>query len=342
MPVYGLPGIPISPRIARTAGLCVIGVVVVALVGWRILPEPEDPHTIDVTLVTDTVGEGVERGTEVRRHGVTVGTVISIERSAAGQLVELALDHSGITDLTDTLSVDFSPANLFGITQLTLFAGEGGIPLADGTELDLTGTRADRVHDATTSAFLTSLGGLTNDVLTPDLADLVATLARESRTFTPMIETIVALAEAVANTQRMPYSGVLQDLGSTFHGFPSTLHGGLVLLDAVYSEPYLTDPANREKFDKTVSMLGQQLIPSVAHLLTTLQPDYQGLANLPVPLLHAFAATGANAATGTELDALVDRFDSAFVDTPAGPVLRVAVGIDTAAPAFEAGSGGSR
>ncbi|MEE2058555.1 MlaD family protein [Rhodococcus artemisiae] len=342
MPAYGLPGISISQHTARTVGVGLIGVVLLTLVAWRILPEHPDTHTMNITLVADTVGEGVEPGTEVRRHGVTVGSVTSIERADSGQHIRVALNRSDVGDLTDTLTIDYSPANLFGITQLTLFAGHGGTPLADGDQLDLTGGTAERVHDATTSTFLDSLGGLTNDVLTPELADLAATLARESRAFTPMIQAILATAESIEATQRMPYSGILDDLGRTFDRLPSTLHGGLVLLDSVYSEPYLEDPSNREKFDKTVSMLGQQLIPSVAHLLTTLQPHYQGLTGLIVPLLDAVAGAGATTANSGDLRELVDRLDSAFVDGPAGPILRVAVGIGGAPSASGTGSGGTR
>src|SRR5690606_5983942 len=118
------------------------------------------------------VGTGVEPGTEVRLDGVRVGTVDTIEIAGVGrQRITVALNGSHLFGLSDAVTLDYAPGNLFGISAVELHAGAGGTVLTDGAVVDLTGA-AERVHDATLSALLTATGALTEEVLTPKLAAL--------------------------------------------------------------------------------------------------------------------------------------------------------------------------
>lgn len=333
MPTYGLTGVQADRRVARRTGVAVLVVALVAVVGWTLVPEESDSGvvtggpTIAVTLLTDHVGAGVSEGTPVHRAGVQIGQVTSVDWLADHRRLHLTLQSAGADGLTDGLSIDFVPANMFGITAVNLTPGQGGTELREASSIDLSGAHHGRVHDATVSTMLGSLGTLTRDVLTPDLADLVATVAQNARGFSPLLAAVVQTLETVAQTQTMPYSPILKGLGDAAGGLSSTLQGGLVLLNAVYTQPFLRNPDDRADFDATVSMLGNDLIPSVAHLLESLKPDYYDLAQLPVPLLNA-AATAVGPSTDRDLSELLRRLDSSFADSPAGPILRLAVTID--------------
>lgn len=76
---------------------------------------------------------------------------------------------------------------------------------------------------------------------TPDLADLLKKVAQDAKAFSPLMKALVTTVET-ADTQKMPYSPILRDLGSALSGFPATLDGGLVLLRMVHDHPYLKVP----------------------------------------------------------------------------------------------------
>ena len=319
---HALAGVTTHTHTARIVAIGAIVAAVLAVVAWRIIPSGGlDDKQIAVTLLTDDVGDGVTKGTEVRRGGVVVGKVDSVTRTDSGQAIKVHLDDPSLTGLTDALSIDYSPANLFGITQIGLHAQEGGAPLRSGTTVDLT-----------VSTMLLSLGRLSGDVLTPDLADLVKKVAQDAKAFSPLMKALVTTVETVADTQKMPYSPILRDFGSALSGFPSTLDGGLILLRMVHDHPYLEIPEKQARFDATVAVLAKNVIPGLANLLETLQPDYAGLAALPVPLLNAVAtAVPAPQTTEAQLAKLLTRISGTFGGSPAEPVLRLALTLNPTA-----------
>ncbi|GAB04846.1 hypothetical protein GII30_20175 [Gordonia amarae] len=324
---HALTGITTHTHTARTVGIAAILVAALAVIGWRFIPTDDlDSGQIAVTLLAEEVGDGVTKGTEVRRGGVVVGKVDSVTRTDAGQAITVHLDRPALTGLTDALSIDYSPANLFGITQISLLAQQGGSPLRSGTTINLTGAQRDRVHDATVSTMLLSLGKLSGDVLTPDLADLLKKVAQDAKAFSPLMKALVTTVETVADTQKMPYSPILRDLGSALSGFPATLDGGLVLLRMVHDHPYLKVPEKQARFDATVAMLAKKVIPGLANLLEVLQPDYRGLAAMPVPLMNAVASVVSSPqTTQAQLEQLLTRTAKTFGGSPAEPVLRLAL-----------------
>ncbi|MBD0022355.1 MCE family protein [Gordonia pseudamarae] len=347
---HALAGITTHTHTARIVGIAAILVAALAVIAWRVVPTGGlDDDQIAVTLLTEHVGDGITVGTEVRRGGVVVGQVDSVTRTDAGQAIKVRLDDPSLTGLTDALAIDYSPANLFGITQISLLARQGGSPLRSGTTVDLTGGHVDRVHDATVSTMLLSLGKLSGDVLTPELADLVKRVSQDAKAFSPLMKALITTVETVADTQKMPYSPILRDLGSALSGFPSTLDGGLILLRMVHDHPYLKIPEKQARFDATVAVLAKDVIPGLANLLRTLQPDYAGLAALPVPLLNAVAAAVPSPqTTQAQLKKLLTRTSKAFAGSPAEPVLRLALTLNPTASTSNStgthttGSGGGR
>ncbi|MFW0787844.1 hypothetical protein AAFP35_25390 [Gordonia sp. CPCC 206044] len=329
-----LTGVNTEQRSARIIGFAFLIVVVLGLTAWRVMPDDDsaDDGIIDVTFVTESVGAGVEKGTEVWRHGVKVGSVSSVERRGDAEYVTVGLAGQDVTGVTDGLSIAYAPANLFGITQISLKSSDGGNPLRDGTTIDLTGSAATRVEDATMSTLLDGLGRITDRVLTPKLAELVDKVARNSKEFTPMMQMLVGVAATVWQTQRMPLSPIIQGFGDGLKGLPPTLTGVLNLLDVVYRQPYLKSPENRKKFDATTGMLANGVIPGVAGMLREIRPYYQDLAMLPPPVLGALArSVGSPAVTERNLREVLDRVSGSFRNSPAGPVLRLALELDVAA-----------
>ncbi|MEV6071396.1 mammalian cell entry protein [Nocardia sp. NPDC052001] len=325
MPAFGMPGVTASPTGARRAGVIATAVAVALLAGWRIAPFGPDPDTMSVTLLTDKVGAGIESGVDVRLDGVKVGTVSGIANAGTGrQRINLQLTRSQLFGLTDNLSIAYAPGNLFGISELTLRTGTGGRRLDDAAVVDLTGAEAGRVVDATISTLLQSLGQLTTQVLTPRLATVLSQISGDLKAFTPLLQTIVATAQQVADTQRLPSSFLLQQYGSTLSGLPYTTDGLLRVLDAFYNAPDLKSDADREKFDASVVLVRDHIDAALPTLLNTARPYFNGYTDALAPVLTAFAHAAPPAAEVTEL---LDRLRAAMPDTPDGPVLRLDVAL---------------
>ncbi|MFD5178001.1 MlaD family protein [Nocardia sp. NPDC058379] len=330
MPAYTLPGTDVGPRRARLLGALAVVVALLALAAWQALPGDRPDDEIRVALLVGRVGAGVGPGTEVRLDGVRVGSVEAIDFAGYGQQrITLALRHSQLFGLSDALSVDYAPGNLFGISALELHSGTGGAALIEGATVDLTGRAAERVVDATLSALLTATGTLTDEVLTSRLAELLATISRELAAFSPLLEAIGATARSFADTQQLPPSQLFAQFGSALTGLPPMLTGSLTLLYADYTNEYLSTPDHLAKFGRMFSDIQYRLLPTVTELLGTSRQYFGGL--LPMLGLVLDQLTGSISAperSGQQLGELLDRLGAAFVDTPQGPVLRAAVDLD--------------
>ncbi len=322
-----MPGVAIGPRAARRAGLAATAVAVTGLLVWQAIPDTPDQRGISVTVLTEQIGTGIERGSEVRFGGVRVGSVTGIEREATGrQRLRLRLDRADSAGLTDALSLDYAPGNLFGISEVVLAAGTGGTPLTEAAVVDLTGANAARAVDATIATLLKSLGQFTDQVLTPQLTTLLGRIATDTHAFAPLVQTIVATAQAVADTQRLSSSLLLERYGTTLQGVPPTARGLVALLNGPFSNEYFGQPGKVEKFDANVNMIKDDLFGAAVRVLDTGQAHYSGFLDLLAPLLSALSRTVPTPEKSeADLAELLRRLDAALPDNGSGPTLTVAL-----------------
>ncbi|WP_067707083.1 MlaD family protein [Nocardia yamanashiensis] len=325
MPAYGLPGVATDARRSRRIGVVVVTVAALVLTGWHVLPARDD-GALSVAVLTDQVGTGLKTGNDVRLDGVTVGRVEAIEPSGRRQRITLRLRRDQLFGLTDAFGLDYVPGNLFGVAEIALERASGGALLADGAVIDLTGSRAGQVRDATISTLLRSVGTFSNEVLTPDLISILDRISSGTSAFTPLIEGIVAMVRAVADTQRLPSSFLLGQYGATLAGLPSTTHGLLGLLSSAYDAEYLRSPENLARFDASTQMIVTELIPALANVLSTAETHLAESASTLVPVLSMLSHTVPDPArSGAELGELLRRLGAAMPDSGAGPVLNLAV-----------------
>ncbi|MEU8897592.1 MlaD family protein [Nocardia sp. NPDC048505] len=329
MPAYDLPGTEVGPRRARGLGACALVLTALLTLAWRMSPDTEPPGEIRLALLVGQVGAGVEAGTDVRLDGVRIGEVRAIRAAAPGrQRLELTLNRSQLYGLTDALSLDYAPGNLFGISTLELRSGRGGAELTEGSTVDLT-EGGDRVRDATLAALLKSTGALTGDVLTPDLVALLNKSARYLDGFTPLLQALGATLRAFAETQQLPPSVLLHRFGSALAGLPPMLTGGLAVLEATYTNSYLASPERLARFSEMFTRVRTELLPVVTTLLGTSQQHFAGLLPLATLILDQVSGSiSAPERSAAELSELLRRIGAAFHDSPDGPVLDVAIDLD--------------
>ncbi|MBB5912665.1 ABC-type transporter Mla subunit MlaD [Nocardia transvalensis] len=319
MPNYGIPGVTADRRHARLVGAAAIAVVTLLALA-TIVSRGTSDDGVRIILRTSTVGDGVVEGTPVRLDGVEVGRVTDISPADRGtQNIAVRLASARLPGLDSSLRVDYSTGNLFGISEIELRRGPGGPPLRPGTVLQLTAPGA--VYDATMGNLLRGISQAGDAVLTPRMASLLATLAADTRAFTPFLESVVTLARTVTEVQRVPISLVLGRFGTTLDGGGDFLDSLVDLIDRVYRIQTLH--TDRDRINGGISMVVDQLLPGVAQTLRYAENGFAGYTGLAIPVLDMVAGTVPDSRrSGAELRELIERMGHALPDTPDGPVLQ--------------------
>ncbi|MEC3919390.1 MlaD family protein [Nocardia sp. CDC160] len=317
MPAYGMPGVPTSRRGALVVGAVVIVALIVVAFVWRGVATRRDGSEMRIQLHTSAIGDGVVPGAGVRLNGVQVGKITKVDSVPGGtQLLTLALNRSQLFGLGDDFRVDYAPANLFGISELILRRGPGGTPLHDGSTVDL--TAAGRVTDSTMGNLLRSLAATSQNVLTPQLTDALNRTSTDIEAFAPLIEAMVGVSRAVADTQQYPSSFLIQQYGSFFNGVAVFGHGFVKLVNEIYHIDVLRN--DRAHFDTGVSLVVDDLFPKISALGRTAEEYLNGYTDgLSVLLGQLARMVPDSARTQADLRDLLDRLDRTFQSTPDGP-----------------------
>src|SRR5699024_7176876 len=82
--------------------------------------------TVNVTLRTDSVGNMLQDGSDVKYHGVPIGRVEAINPTPTGAKVALALEPDIAADLSTATVARLLPKTMFGERYVALLEPEGG------------------------------------------------------------------------------------------------------------------------------------------------------------------------------------------------------------------------
>ncbi|MGV0715546.1 MlaD family protein [Mycolicibacterium sp. XJ662] len=207
---------------AETRRLTIIGVVVTlcfAVVCVLVVTNPFARQTNQISVVMDMpfVGQGVATNTPLMMHGVTVGEVTAVKSLPSGTVrVNADLEAALAADLTDTMNVDFRPANYFGVTGINLIPGEAGEPLRSGAFITTTPQ-----GNFTLQALLTRMGSITGSVITPQLVDVVNRATQYTDGLNPLIESMLIAAESVDKVQTVSTERLLRNATGISVAFPA-------------------------------------------------------------------------------------------------------------------------
>ncbi|MEU6559852.1 MlaD family protein [Nocardia nova] len=342
MPKYGMPGVHVDrPRALLLGGLALALVVIVGAV-WIVVQRGRGDGLVHIALRTEQLGDGIAGGAEVRLNGVKIGVVRDVTPGEAGtQRIDLALAAAAVPHLDDSVRLDYAPSNFFGISEIELRPGTGGRPLRDGSVVDLTGPRADAVYDATMGALLRGVSGVAGQVLTPALAQTLASLSSDLAAFTPLLRTIIATGRAVADTQRLLPSYLVDEYAKTLAGAVPLTESTVRVFDRLDRSQPLRD--DRPHIDATVDAVVNRMFPAISAAGAAGRDSFGGYSEMLTPVLDALARTVADPGrAGSDLGELLRRMAAAMPAGPDGPVLNLAVELRGLAGPAAAAAGGGR
>jgi hypothetical protein len=258
-------------------------------------------------------------------HGVKIGEVTAVSPASGGGVrLNAELQKAPVAGLTNTLSIDYRPANYFGVTGVNLIQGEGGVPLTDGTVISTTSR-----GDFTLSALLSRLGGVSS-VMNSRLIAVIDRASRYTDALDPLLETILTVSQTVADVQTASTARMLANTTGISVALPSfvddfTFAGDTVLGSEVVS---FDDDKFQKKIIPTLNQAQYGLFLSVGKLvgshvddLTDLVGSFKGFVDL-VPVLARppdFAQTLAELRT---------RFEKMFAGNGEQRALQVRIVLD--------------
>ncbi|MFT4286431.1 MCE family protein [Nocardioides sp.] len=122
-------------------------VLVAALLGVAVLVYNKafTDHT-DVKLTTGALGNAIQQGSDVKLHGVPVGSVRHIEPTSTGAELTLALDPSALRELPADTTARLLPKTLFGERYVSLVTPDATTPGLRGGDVIHEDTSAEAVE----------------------------------------------------------------------------------------------------------------------------------------------------------------------------------------------------
>lgn len=303
---------------------------------------------MSVALTVPYLGQGVTDGTPMMMHGVEVGTITSVTNLSSGQVrIDADLQTAPAQGLTDAFEIDFRTANYFGVTGVNIAPGSGGNPLRDGTSF----TTVPK-GNYTLQTLLYRLGEITGGVVTPQLIQVIDRATRYTDGLTPLVETMVVVAEAVTEVQTVSTEQLLRHAAGVSVAVPGLVKGisdagwainqraGFATAEVTAREsmlnhdqiPVLGEPLSAEYWDTrarpTFEVIAGKFFGAVGTLVSSHSTDLAPAVSIVKTLTDTVPGLVAPEDIGASLTELRSRFEKMYAGSPEQRALQVHVVLD--------------
>jgi ABC-type transporter Mla subunit MlaD len=326
MPFHDQTGRAASTRALRIRGLIVAVVLaIVATVLYQLGTGRYENH-FKLTVLSDTIGEGLMPGAEVKFHGLAIGTVKTLESTGYNrQRMTVELDPRQAKALTADTTAQFTSSNVFGSAAVELVSGGTGVRLKPNQTLVMT----TRLQAASITGLLRQGQKLGKVIDSPEVNHIVAVLRRHADLTEPVARAILDFAKILADAQSVPFSQTLSVLSGLVNGLDGFIPLVGLLNQLLDGLQFLVEPGGSER---TVHVLGQagHLLADVGGILTKnlpwLVPLVGSFMNVSVPSAYLF---GSLAPSYDRLSGLLDRTSAAFPVIDSKVRMQIEVTLDT-------------
>jgi len=232
-----------------------------------------------IGIIIDTAygGLGIKAGTALLMHGVQVGEVTQVTNLPGGKVRYAAdLRRGPASSLTNTMGIDYRPANYFGITGINLRPSDGGRALTDGMRIETT-----PAGNFTLQTMLSRLGELSGGVLTPHLIDVIQKTTNYIDSLNPLLETLLIVSQSVTNVQTVSTARLLTNATGISVAFPGFVNAATTAGDQIHRP---LDEFTYEWWDNilgpTLPRVADSLFGAIGKLLYSHSTDLAPLIDL--------------------------------------------------------------
>lgn len=309
----------------RIRGLIVA--LVLALIGTVLYQTAQGTYddTFRLTVIANTIGEGLAPGAEVKFHGLAIGSVKELESVGYNrQRMTVVLDPRQAGALTTDTKARFTSSNVFGTAAVELVSDGNGPPLRSNQTLVMS---AD-VQAASITGLLRQGQKLSRSFDNPEFEHVIEVLRRHADIVEPLARAGSDLAKIIADTNTMPVAQSLSVLASFVTGLGDALPVVGLSTNLVDGLTPLVGPGGIERTNLVFQQTGQLLV-DVGHLAGQNSAWIVQLVNaiMNVGIPASFAA-GSLAPAYDRLSSLIDRADGALIVVDGQVRLRTEVSLD--------------
>jgi MlaD protein len=282
--------------------------------------------TFRLTVLADTLGEGLTPGAEVKFRGLTIGSVESLQSVGYNkQKITLELEPRQAAALTADTTANFMSSNTFGLAAVELVSSGTGPRLRPNQTLMVD----PNVRSASITGLLREGQKFGRIIDSPDVDHIIDVVRRHSDLTEPVTRSYFDLVKMLTDSQKVPFSQSLSVFASVINGVSDSVPLIGLAYDLLNGMEFLARPDGVERMNTILKQTTELLFTGNAILaknMSWLVPMMHAMVRLSLPLSYF---QGSLAPAYDRLSGLLDRTSAALPIIDGKVRMQIEVTLDT-------------
>jgi hypothetical protein len=315
-----------SSRSLRIRG--VIAAIALAIAGMVLyqLGTGGYTDTFKLTVVADSIGEGLTPGAEVKFRGLTIGSVKTLQSVGYNkQKITVELEPGQARALAVDTTANFMSSNTFGLAAVELVSSGAGPRLRPNQTL-LIGANA---RSASITGLLRQGQKLGRIADSPDVDHIIEVVRRHADLTEPVTRSYFDLVKMLVDSQKVPFSQSLSVFASVVNGASDSIPLIGLAYDLLNGMEFLAQPDGVERMNVILDQTAKLLFTSdqmIVKNVSWLAPFMRATTDVLLPLSYM---QGSLAPAYDRLSGLLDRTSAAFPVIDGKVRMQIEVTLDT-------------
>lgn len=298
-----------SSRSLRIRGLIAAVALGIAGISLYQLGNGGYDDTFKLTVVADSIGEGLTPGAEVKFRGLTIGSVKTLESAGYNrQKITVELEPRQARALAADTTANFMSSNTFGLAAVELVSSGTGARLRPNQTL-LIGAN---VRSTSITGLLRQGQKIGKMVDSPDVDHIIEIVRRHADLTEPVTRSYFDLIKMLVDAQKVPFSQSLSVFASVVNGASDAIPLIGLAYDLLNGMEFLAHPDGVERMNVILDQTAKLLFNTdgiFAKNIAWLAPFMKSVMDVLLPLSYL---EGSQAPVYDRLSGLLDRTSAAF------------------------------
>ncbi|OBI91432.1 MlaD family protein [Mycobacterium sp. 1245805.9] len=282
--------------------------------------------TFTLTVVADSIGEGLTPGAEVKFRGLTIGSVKTLQSVGYNrQKITVELEPRQARALASDTTANFMSSNTFGLAAVELVSSGAGPRLRPNQTL-LIGANA---RSASITGLLRQGQKLGRIADSPDVDHIIEVVRRRADLTEPVTRSYFDLVKMLVDSQKVPFSQSLSVFASVVNGASDSIPLIGLAYDLLNGMEFLAHPDGVERMNVILDQTAKLLFTSdkmIVRNVSWLAPFMRATTDVLLPLSYM---QGSMAPVYDRLSGLLDRTSAAFPIIDGKVRMQIEVTLDT-------------
>ena len=315
-----------SARSLRIRGLIAAAALGIAGIALYQLGTDGYADTFKLTVVAESIGEGLTPGAEVKFRGLTIGSVKSLQSVGYNkQKITVELEPRQARALAADTTANFMSSNTFGLAAVELVSSGTGPRLRPNQTL-LIGAN---VRSASITGLLRQGQKIGRMVDSPDVDHIIEIVRRHADLTEPVTRSYFDLVKMLVDSQKVPFSHSLSVFASVVNGASDSIPLIGLAYDLLNGMEFLAHPDGVERMNLILDQTAKLLF-NMDHIfaknISWLAPFIGAVMNVLLPMSYTM---GSFAPYYDRLSGLLDRTSAAFPVINGKVRMQIEVVLDT-------------